>query len=130
MSFKTGASSSRPFLALRSKNVKSIKKKIDEQVTFKQIIREEFEKEGIINESVFQQLDEFAMWNKIKSKVKNASSKVLNAVKRIYDAVMKRISEAFNYIKTLGEKMISGLMNFLGISVSRVKTSGGGKWPL
>ena len=36
------------------------------------------------------------MWNKIKSKVKNASSKVLNAVKRIYDAVMKRISEAYD----------------------------------
>jgi hypothetical protein len=43
---------------------------------------------------------------------------------------MKRISEAFNYIKTLGEKMISGLLNFLGLSVSKIKVSGGGKFPL
>ena len=84
----------------------------------------------ILSESVAQQLDEFAMWNKIKSKVKSVSSKVKNAVKRIYDAVMKRIGEAFNYIKTLGEKMISGLMNFLGVTVSKVKVSGGGKFPL
>ena len=129
VSFKTGDANSRPYLSLRSKNVKEIKKDINEQVTLKQIISEELEKEGMLNES-FQQLDEFAMWNKIKSKVKSVSSKVKNAVKRIYDAVMKRIGEAFNYIKTLGEKMISGLMNFLGISVSNVKVSGGGKFPL
>ena len=129
VSFKTGDANSRPYLSLRSRNVKEIKKDINEQVTLKQIINEELEKEGMLYES-FQQLDEFAMWNKIKSKVKNVSSKVKNAVKRIYDAVMKRIGEAFNYIKTLGEKMISGLMNFLGISVSNVKVSGGGKFPL
>jgi len=130
VSFKTGASNSKPYLSLRSKNLKSIKKDINEQVTFRQIIREEFEKEGIISESVFQQLDEFAMWNKIKSKVKGISSNILNAVKRIYDGVMKRISEAFNYIKTLGEKIISGLMNFLGITISKIKISGGGRFPL
>ena len=129
VSFKTGDSKSKPYLALRSKNVKAIKKDINEQVTFREIIREELEKEGMLNES-FQQLDEFAMWNKIKSKVKSVSSKVKNAVKRIYDAVMKRIDEAFNYIKTLGEKIISSLMNFLGVSVSNIKTSGGGKFPL
>jgi hypothetical protein len=107
----------------------AIKKNINEQVTLKQIIREELEKEGILNES-FEQLDEFAMWNKIKSKVKGISSNILNAVKRIYDGVMKRISEAFNYIKTLGEKIISGLMNFLGITISKIKISGGGRFPL
>ena len=58
------------------------------------------------------------------------SSQVSNAIKRVYEAVMKRISEVFNYIKTLGEKMISGLLNFLGISVSNVKISGGGNFPL
>ena len=129
VSFKTGDANSRPYLSLRSKNVRAIKKNINEQVTLKQIINEELEKEGMLYES-FQQLDEFAMWNKIKSKVKSISSKVTNAIKRIYEAVLKRINEAFNYIKTLGEKMISGLMNFLGISVSNVRVSGGGKFPL
>ena len=131
VSFKTGAANSRPYLALRSKNVKAIQKNINEQFSFKQIIREECEKEGmVLSESAFEQLDEFSLWNKVKSKVKKYSSGVVNAVKRIYDAVMKRITEAFNYIKTLGEKMISGLLNFLGVSVSNVKVSGGGKYPL
>ena len=129
VSFKTGDANSRPYLALRSKNVRAIKKNVGEQVTFGEIIREELEKEGMLNES-FQQLDEFAMFRKVKSKLKDVSARVVNAAKRVYDVVMKRISEAFNYIKTLGEKMIKGLMNFLGVDVSSVKTSGGGKWPL
>ena len=83
----------------------------------------------MLNES-FQQLDEFAMFRKVKSKLKDVSDRVVNAAKRVYDAVMKRISEAFNYIKTLGEKMIQGLMNFLGVIVSSVRVSGGGKFPL
>ena len=134
VSFKTGDANSRPYLALRSKNVKQIQKDVNEQVTLRQIIKEELEKENIgmqiLNESISQQLDEFAMWRKIKSKVKDVSAGVVNAVKRIYEAVMKRISQAFSYIKTLGEKMIKGLMNFLGVSVTRVKVSGGGKWSL
>ena len=133
VSFKTGAANSRPYLALWSKNVKvnSIKKEINEQVSFKEIIKEELQKEKMtLSESVFEQLDEFTLWNKIKSKVKGMSSQVSNAIKRVYEAVMKRISEVFNYIKTLGEKMISGLLNFLGISVSNVKISGGGNFPL
>ena len=129
VSFKTGAANSKPYLALRSKNVSQIKKNIKEQVTLKQIIIEELQKEGMLNED-FQQLDEFAMWNKIKAKTKNLTSKVVHRVKRIYDSVMKRISEAFNYIKTLGKKMIQGLMNFLGVSVSRIKVSSGGRFPL
>ena len=130
VSFKTGNANSKPYLSLRSKNVKAIKNNINEQVTLKQIIKEEIEKEEILSESFSQQLDEFALWNKIKSKVKGAASNIVSAVKRIYTAVMKRISEAFNYIKTLGEKMISGLLNFLGLSVSKIKVSGGGKFPL
>jgi len=129
VSFKTSDANSRPYLSLRSRNVRAIKKNIDEQITFGEIIREELEKEGMLNES-FQQLDEFAMFGKIKSKFKDVSARVVSSAKRIYDAVMKRVSEAFNYIKTLGEKMIQGLMNFLGVSVTNVKTSGGGKWPL
>ena len=120
--------------ALLKAVVKQIQKDVNEQVTLRQIIKEELEKENIgmqiLNESISQQLDEFAMWRKIKSKVKDVSAGVVNAVKRIYEAVMKRISQAFSYIKTLGEKMIKGLMNFLGVSVTRVKVSGGGKWSL
>jgi len=134
VSFKTGDKNSRPYLSLRTRNVKAIKKNINEQVTFKQILTEEIKKENIgmqiLKESDLQQLDEFALWNKLKSKVKDVSANIVRSAKKIYQAVMKRISEAFNYIKTLGAKMIQGLMNFFGVSVSRVKISGGGRWPL
>jgi len=129
VSFKTGAANSRPYLSLRSKNVRAIKKDITEQVTFRDIIVEELEKEGMLSESI-QQLDEFAMLRNVKSKLKNVSSRVVNAAKRVYDAIMKRISEAFSFIKTLGEKMIKGLLNFLGITVDKVSVSGGGRFPL
>ena len=129
VSFKTGAANSRPYLALRSKNLKP--KEITEGVTFKQIIKEELQKENFtLDESVFEQLDEFAVWNKIKAKTKKFSSGVMNAVKRVYLSIMKRIKDAFNLIKSLGTKMINGLLNFLGISVSNVRVVGGGKFPL
>ena len=54
----------------------------------------------------------------------------MNAVKRVYLAVMKRIKDAFNLIKSLGSKIIDGLLNFLGISVSNVRVVSGGKFPL
>ena len=83
----------------------------------------------MLNESI-QQLDEFAMLRNVKSKLKNVSSKVVSAAKRVYDAIMKRISQAFSFIKTLGVKMLQGLLNFLGVSVDRVSVSGGGRFPL
>ena len=70
------------------------------------------------------------MFGKIKSKLKDVSAKVVNAAKRVYDAIMRRISEAFNYIKTLGKRMIQGLLNFLGVSIDNIRISGGGKFPL
>ena len=131
VSFKTGAANSRPYLALRSKNLRQVKSDISEGVTFKQIIKEELQKENCtLSESTFEQLDEFAVWNKIKAKTKKFSSSVTNAIKRVYLAVMKRIKEAFNFIKTLGAKMINGLLNFLGLSVSNVRVVSGGKYPL
>ena len=129
VSFKTGAANSRPYLALRSRNIKP--KEITEGTTFRQIVLEELQKENFsLNESALEQLNEFAVWNKIKAKTKKLSSGVMNAVKRVYLAVMKRIKDAFNLIKSLGAKMIDGLLNFLGISVSNVRVVGGGKFPL
>lgn len=129
VSFKTSGANSRPYLTLRSKNIKP--KEITEGTTFKQIIIEELQKENFtLSESTLEQLDEFATWNKIKAKTKKVSSNVMNSVKKIYLAVMKRIKEAFNYIKTLGSKMINGLLNFLGLSVSNVRVVSGGKYPL
>ena len=100
--------------------------------TFKDILTEEFLKENLLTEAAEEllQLDEFALWNTIKKKAKGISSKILNVAKRIYEAVMKRVKEAFVAIKKLGERMLNGLLNFLGFKVENIKISGGGKYPL
>jgi small neutral amino acid transporter SnatA (MarC family) len=58
------------------------------------------------------------------------SKDIVARAKKIVDVVMKRISEAFNYILELGEQMLQGFLNFFGINVDNVKVSGGGKYPL
>lgn len=131
VSFKTGGSGSRPYLSLRSKKLSTIKKILkqgDNIPTFKTIITEEYQKE-FLNEDV-EMLDEFALFDRLVKKVKNLSKDIVARAKKIVDVVMKRISEAFNYILALGEQMLQGFLNFFGISVDNVKVSGGGKYPL
>ena len=40
------------------------------------------------------------------------------------------INEAFNFILTLGEQMLKGLLNFFGMEVSDVKVKGSGDFNL
>ena len=131
VSFKTGGGGSKPYLSLRSSKLSSIKKLLnqgDDIPTFKTIIMEEYKKE-FINESV-EYLDEFKLFDKLKSKIKDVSKDVVDRAGKILSAVMKRISEAFDYILKLGEQMLQGFLNFFGLSVSNVTVEGGGKYPL
>ena len=132
VSFKTGGGSSRPYLALRSKKLTS-RDVVKEDVTFRDIILEEFAKDDfgmkLLNEDVGQ-LDEFALWNKIKKGVKSVSAVVVKSATRIVKAVMQRVKQAFNMIKKLGAKMLKGLLGFFGLNVSDVRVSGGGRYPL
>ena len=89
---------------------------------------EEYKKE-FINESV-EYLDEFKLFDKLKRKIKDVSKDVVDRAGKILSAVMKRISEAFDYILKLGEQMLQGFLNFFGLSVSNVTVEGGGKYPL
>ena len=131
VSFKTGGGGSRPYLALRSKKLSAIKKLLnlgDDIPTFKTIIMEEYKKE-FINESV-EYLDEFKLFDKLKRKIKDVSKDVVDRAGKILSAVMKRISEAFDYILKLGEQMLQGFLIFFGLSISNVAVEGGGKYPL
>ena len=131
VSFKTGGGGSKPYLSLRSSKLSSIKKLLnqgDDIPTFKTIIMEEYKKE-FINESV-EYLDEFKLFDKLKRKIKDVSKDVVDRAGKILSAVMKRISEAFDYILKLGEQMLQGFLNFFGLSVSNVTVEGGGKYPL
>ena len=89
---------------------------------------EEYKKE-FINESV-EYLDEFKLFDKLKRKIKDVSKDVVDRAGKILSAVMKRISEAFDYILKLGEQMLQGFLIFFGLSISNVAVEGGGKYPL
>ena len=127
VSFKTGGGKSKPYLALRSK--KLAKKDIVEQVTFRDILFEELEKEGVFLTEEHMQLDEFALFNKLKAKARSIGKNISNKILRVVNAITKRIKEAFNFIKSLGSKMLNGLLKFLGFEPN-VKVSGGGRFPL
>jgi len=131
VSFKTGGSKSKPYLSLRTKGFKP---KLTEQITFRDIVLEELSKsqygQNFLIESELEQLDEFQIFNRLANKVKGVAGTIKNAVKNIYTAIMKRVTQAFNYIKSLGKRLIEGLMNFLGVEVTDVKVSGSGDFAL
>jgi len=128
VSFKTGGGGSRPYLALRSKKL-SKRQLQTEQTTFRDIVFEELESEGITLTEEHMQLDEFSLFRKIRGKASAIAKNVASKIQRVYNAIVKRLKEAFNMIKSLGSKMLSALLKFLGLSPD-VKVSGGGQFPL
>lgn len=127
VSFKTGGGGSRPYLALRSK--KLAKKDILEEKSFKNIVFEELEAEGVVLTEEIMQLDEFSLFRKIKGKASALAKNAASKIQKVYNAIMQRLKEAFNFIKTLGKNMLSALLKFLGFQ-PQVKVSGGGAFPL
>ena len=126
VSFKTGGAASRPYLALRTK--KPSKKDFIPE-SFADIVYDECSRGGMLMEDI-RKLNEFQLFNKLANKVKDVSRGVVNQVKKIFDAIMQRLSQAFNYIKGLGQKMMEGLLAFFGLSINNVKVVGGGDFPL
>ena len=57
------------------------------------------------------------------------SNHVASKIQKVYNSIVKRLKEAFNFIKSLGSRMLSALLKFLGF-VPQVKVSGGGAFPL
>jgi hypothetical protein len=127
VSFKTGGGASKPFLALRSR--KLAKKDILEEKSFKDIIFEELEAEGVVLTEQHMQLDEFSLFQKIKGRASVVAKNVASKIQKVYNSIIKRLKEAFNFIKSLGSRMLSALLKFLGF-VPQVKVSGGGAFPL
>jgi hypothetical protein len=133
VSFKTGGGSP-SYLALRTK-----KAKIDPSLqttgyipTFRTILTEELQKYDYLTESNVRllQLDELALWDTLKRKAKGVGLNLLNKVKQIVDAVMKRLTQAFDAIKSLGSRMINGLLNFFNIEIKNIRLKSGGPYPL
>lgn len=131
VSFKS-TSGSKPYLSLRTAKLsqKQLQAIGEETKSFKEIINEEINNSGIFLTEEIQQLDEFAIFSKLASKVKNVATNVINKVKQVWEAIMERVKKAFNYIKKLGKMAVRGLMNFFGLDIKNVKVAGGGKYPL
>ena len=133
VSFKTGGGSP-SYLALRTK-----KAKIDPSLqtsgyipTFKTILTEELQKYDLLTESNIRllHLDEFALWDTLKKKAKSVGLNILTKAKKIFDAIMERLTQAFDAIKELGSRMINGLLNFFNIEIKNIKIRSGGPYPL
>lgn len=120
VSFKTGGGGSRPYLSMRSGQIK-----------FADIVKEELQNERLgmqlLHEGKVEQLDEFQIFNRLVSKVKAVSSKIKNQAKKILGAIMKRIKMVFQKIKKLGKKMFNALLNFFGLEIQNVKIQSSSK---
>ena len=90
---------------------------------------EELEAEGIVLTEEICQLDEFSLFKKLKGKASVLARNVASKIQNVYNAIVKRLKEAFDFIKTLGKNMLSALLKFLGFQ-PQVKVSGGGAFPL
>jgi hypothetical protein len=91
---------------------------------------EEINKEGLLTEDM-QQLDEFAIFNKLAGKVKDVSMNVVTKVSNAMKNILDRIKKVFQYIYKLGKQAVKALMNFFGVEIGKVKiTKTGGIIPL
>ena len=55
---------------------------------------------------------------------------IKNQAKRILDAILKRLKDAFNWIKKQGRRLIDAVLNFFGLDIKSIKITGGGKYPI
>ena len=133
VSFKS-SSGSAPYLAFRSKakSRKALKSITDETLpSLKTIIMEEIRKEPLLLNEDFQQLDEWALLNKLSAMVKDVASGIWNTMKKVWDAIIERIKKVFSYIKRLGAKALSALRRFFGLEMDNAKlTRTGGIYPV
>ena len=90
---------------------------------FGDIVYDEINKGGLLLEDM-EQLNEFQMFDRLARKVKGVSNQIKMQVKKIFDAIMKRMNQAFSYIKGLGEKVMEGLLAFFGLPINNVIVKG------
>ena len=135
-SFKSSGSSS-PYMALRgnivdapakvfahTKKILNMGESVEEgtHLTFKGIMDEaltmnEYGRK-MLHENTIEQLDEFALLDKIKKGVSNIDKKIRNKFIQMWNWIQEKVNMAFEWIKKQGEKMLGMLMRFFGIEVT------------
>ena len=131
--FKTSGDS--PYISLRGSMLASLGESAEyteDCPTFSSIIKEAFNENEfgrtLLSEE-YSQLDEFQLFQKIKSKVSGIKSKVLNSktVKKflqIWDRIKQKMTKAFDWIIKQGKMALSYLLKFFGMKPSRVRVNG------
>ena len=128
VSFKSSGGA-RASLSMRSRNIPTSKQLENYIPSFADIVTEEVNSCGLYLTEDLQNLNEYALLNKLKKGAQGISAKVAGVAKKALDNIKRRLSQAFNAIKKLGQNMWFGLLNFLGLGVKKVTINGGGKFP-
>jgi len=136
-SFKSSGNNS-PYMSVRGnieatpQKVLTFTKKIlakEEMMTFSGIMNEALtmNEQGrkVLHENTIEQLDEFALLDKIKKGVSNIDKKVRDKFSQMWNWIKEKLNMAFEWIKQQGEKMIGMLMKFFGIQVTTAGLRGG-----
>ena len=137
-SFKSSGSSS-PYMSVRGnieatpQKVLNFTKKIlakEEMMTFGGIMNEaltmnEYGRK-MLHENTMEQLDEFALLDKIKKGVSNIDKKVRDKFTQMWNWIKEKLNITFDWIKQQGEKMLGMLMRFFGIEVTTAGLRGRG----
>ena len=132
--FKTSGDS--PYISMRGGLVKGLLGESVEYTedcpTFSAIMREAFN-QNLYGRTLmieeYQNLNEFQLFQKMKAKISNIKSKVLNSgvgkkFLQIWGWIKKRVSMAFDWIIKQGKKALGYLLKFFGIKPSKIKLTG------
>ena len=143
-SFKSSGGSS-PYMALRgnivdtpdkvlrfTKKILNMGESVEEEthLTFKAIMDEaltmnEYGRK-VLHENSIEQLDEFALLDKVKKGMNSVVKKVRNKFSQMWNWIKEKVTKAFDFIKTLGANMLNGLFKFFGIEPNNVGLTGKG----
>ena len=80
----------------------------------------------MLHENTIEQLDEFALLDKIKKGMNSVDKKVRNKFSQMWNWIKEKVTKAFDFIKTLGANMLNGLFKFFGIEPNNVGLTGKG----
>ena len=143
-SFKSSGGSS-PYMSLRgnivdtpdkvlnfTKKILNMGESVEEgtHLTFKGIMDESLTMNEygrkMLHENTIEQLDEFALLDKIKKGMNSVDKKVRNKFSQMWNWIKEKVTKAFDFIKTLGANMLNGLFKFFGIEPNNVGLTGKG----
>ena len=92
----------------------------EEEETLQSIVKEVVRKDIIANavlKEELEQLDEFAIIDKVFNKLKDVGRNAINWVKNLIKKIITKVKEAFEKIAKMGKKMFEGLFKFLNIQL-------------